>query len=124
MIHLRFPYGKVHQELTLPHERVTSVLTSALESYRPDVDAQALVQRALENPIGTQSLRQLSRGKQRVTIIASDHTRPVPSRLLMPALLQEIHCVSASRRVVPVANEAFRPNCNLSYFLRHKRCLA
>ena len=90
MIHLRFPYGKVHQELTLPHERVTSVLTSALESYRPDVDAQALVQRALENPIGTQSLRQLSRGKQRVTIIASDHTRPVPSRLLMPALLQEI----------------------------------
>jgi nickel-dependent lactate racemase len=35
-------------------------------------------------------LWQLSQGKQRVTIIASDHTRLVPSKLLMPALLGQI----------------------------------
>ena len=90
MIHLQFPYGKGYMEADLPHQRVKAVLTSDLESYRPDVDAESLVRRALESPIGTLPLRELSRGKQRVTVIASDHTRPVPSRLLMPLLLQEI----------------------------------
>lgn len=90
MIHLQFPYGKGFLEADLPRERVQAVLTSELESYRPDVDAETLVRRALANPIGTAPLSELSRGKRRVTIIASDHTRPVPSRLLMPLLLRQI----------------------------------
>ena len=90
MIRLQFPYGKSHQTIELPQERVRAVLTSELESYRPDADGETLVRRALEQPIGSLSLRELSRGKRRVTIIASDHTRPVPSRLLMPQLLREI----------------------------------
>ena len=90
MIHLQFPYGKEYMEADLPRERVKAVLTSALESYRPDADAETLVRCALENPVGALPLRELSRGKRRVTVIASDHTRPVPSRLLMPLLLQEI----------------------------------
>ena len=90
MIHLQFPYGKGYLEADLPRERVQAVLTSDLESYRPDVDAETLVRRALENPVGSAPLSELSRGKRRVTIIASDHTRPVPSRLLMPQLLREI----------------------------------
>lgn len=90
MIRLQLPYGKGCKTLDLPRERLQAVLTSELESYRPDCDAQTLVRRALEQPVGSLPLRELSRGKQRVTIIASDHTRPVPSRLLMPALLDEI----------------------------------
>ena len=90
MIHLQCPYGKEYMEADLPRERVKAVLTSALESYRPDADAETLVRCALENPVGSLPLRELSRGKRRVTVIASDHTRPVPSRLLMPLLLQEI----------------------------------
>ena len=90
MTRIQFPYGKTYKTLTLPDERVQAVLTSDLESYCPDVDGEALVRRALEAPIGTQPLRELSRGKQRVTIIASDHTRPVPSKILMPLLLREI----------------------------------
>ena len=90
MLHLKFPYGKDHLAIDLPRQQVSAVLTSELESYRPDADAPALVKRALQQPIGTLPLRQLSRGKERVTIIASDRTRPVPSRLLMPQLLDEI----------------------------------
>ena len=92
MIRLQFPYGKSYQTMELPQERVRAVLTSELESYRPDADDETLVRRALEQPIGSLPLRELSRGKRRVTIIASDHTRPVPSRLLMPQLLREIRC--------------------------------
>ena len=90
MIHLQFPYGKGYMEADLPRQRVKAVLTSDLESYRPDAAAETLVRRALANPVGSLPLRELSRGKRKVTIIASDHTRPVPSRLLMPLLLQEI----------------------------------
>ena len=90
MLHLQFPYGKEHKTIDLPRQQVKAVLTSDLESYRPDADAETLVRRALNNPIGSLPLCELSRGKQRVTIIASDHTRPVPSRLLMPQLLHQI----------------------------------
>ncbi len=33
----------------------------------------------------------MARGKRRVVLIASDHTRPVPSRLLVPAMLEQIY---------------------------------
>lgn len=90
MTHLQFPYGKGVMSAALPKQQVKAVLTSELERYRPDCEGEELVRRALENPIGSPPLRELSCGKQKVTIIASDHTRPVPSKLLMPALLQEI----------------------------------
>ncbi len=44
----------------------------------------------MRTPIGCEQLHQLSRGKHHITIIASDHTRPVPSCILMPLILQEI----------------------------------
>lgn len=90
MMHLQFPYGKEYKTIDLPEQQVKAVLTSELESYRPAYEAETLVRRALEQPVGSLPLCELSRGKQRVTIIASDHTRPVPSRLLMPELLREI----------------------------------
>jgi len=49
-----------------------------------------LVRRALENPIGTPKLRDMAKGKEKVVIIASDHTRPVPSKIIMPLMLEEI----------------------------------
>ncbi|MDO4296841.1 MAG: nickel-dependent lactate racemase, partial [bacterium] len=45
---------------------------------------------ALHCPIGTKELHCLSEGKQKVVILASDHTRPVPSKVIMPRLLREI----------------------------------
>ena len=90
MVHLQFPYGKGVMSAALSKQQVKAVLTSELELYRPDCEGEELVRHALANPIGSLPLRELSRGKQKVTIIASDHTRPVPGKLLMPALLQEI----------------------------------
>lgn len=90
MLHFELPYGKETLPLSLEKNVVAGVLISHLEEYDPEASQQELVRRALENPIGTQPLWELSRGKQRVTVIASDHTRPVPSRLLMPELLSQI----------------------------------
>ena len=87
---LDLPYGKEQLSLELDSNRVAAVLTSQLERFHPKKTPEALVADALAHPIGTLPLREMSKGKQRITIIASDHTRPVPSKLLMPALLREI----------------------------------
>ena len=90
MLQIQLPYGKTSLPLTLEKSQVQAVLTSELESYVPGKTAETLVQEALDAPVGSAPLWQLSQGKNRVTVIASDHTRPVPSKLLMPALLAQI----------------------------------
>ena len=90
MVHLELPYGKGTLPLDLEEDRINAVLTAGINEYDPALSELDLVKCALENPIGTLPLHELSRGKQHITIIASDHTRPVPSRLIMPCLLEEI----------------------------------
>ena len=58
---------------------------------RTDASQQArIVKAAMDDPIGSPTLRELAAGKENVVIIASDHTRPVPSRFLIPPMLEEI----------------------------------
>ena len=85
-----FPYGKKEIEFSFADEILKGVLTSSAESYVPEADGLSLVEQALQNPIGTKTLSELSEGKQKVVIIASDHTRPVPSKVIIPPMLREI----------------------------------
>lgn len=43
----------------------------------------------MENPMGSEPLWKLAQGKNKVVIIASDHTRPVPSKIIMPRMLAQ-----------------------------------
>ena len=43
-----------------------------------------------QNPIGQVPLCELAKGKKTITIVTSDHTRAVPSKLTLPILLREI----------------------------------
>lgn len=84
------PYGRGTISLSLPESRVKAVLESHLHTYHPDQGEEELVRRALEHPEGSPRLSRLAEGKHNVVIIASDHTRPVPSRYIIPAMLREI----------------------------------
>jgi nickel-dependent lactate racemase len=59
-------------------------------SCQAALSQEELVDAALEHPIGTPALRVMAEGKRRVVLIASDHTRPVPSRIMVPRMLREI----------------------------------
>ena len=87
---LHLPYGRTGLTAALPDDRVAAVLRSRLDEQAPPAAADALVRAALAAPIGSPSLEELSRGKRRVVLIASDHTRPVPSRAIVPAMLAAI----------------------------------
>ena len=84
------PYGRGTISLSLPERRVKAVLESHLHTYHPDLGEEELVNAALESPEGSPRLSQLAKGKHNVVMIASDHTRPVPSRHIIPAMLREI----------------------------------
>lgn len=67
-----------------------SVLNSSIEEYCPLFDETELVRKALDNPLDSKRLSELAKDKNNIVIIASDHTRPVPSKVIMPLMLEEI----------------------------------
>ncbi len=89
MTKISFPYGKGQLNYEFGDE-LKAVLTSSIEEYEPQLHGRELVRAALENPVGSPKLSELARGKKNIVIIASDHTRPVPSKVIMPEMLAEI----------------------------------
>src|SRR5690554_3165260 len=87
---LTFPYGTETRSIALPDNRLNGVLVSRLHHYKVNQTQEQLVEEALAAPIGSPPLRVLAQGKKRVVIIASDHTRPVPSKIILPPMLREI----------------------------------
>ena len=58
-----------------------------------------LISQAMKSPVGTEKLSTLAKGKKNVVIIASDHTRPVPSKLIIPKMLSEIRSGSPDAKI-------------------------
>ncbi len=46
--------------------------------------------RALKNPIGTKQLHEIVKPGEKIVIITSDITRPMPSRIVLPPVLEEL----------------------------------
>ena len=87
---VKIPYSKGFIEAQIDDARLVGVLESKAHHYKPEAGEQELVKKALENPIASPRLRDLVKGKNKIVIIASDHTRPVPSKIMAPIMLEEI----------------------------------
>ena len=91
------PYGKELLHCEIADKRLKGVLRP--QNAFAGADGVALVKQAMAHPIGSPLLKDLARGKKRVLIIASDHTRPVPSRAILPPMLDEIKTGSPEAEV-------------------------
>ncbi len=89
-MNISIPYGRTHLTAEIPDKRICAVLSSQLEKYIPPLTGTEIVEAALRSPIGSEPLEVLAQEKQNVVLIASDHTRPVPSRVLVPPMLRAI----------------------------------
>ena len=87
---LILPYGRGGLTAHLPDGRVAQVLQSGLDRYDAHRTPEQLVEDALAAPVGSPGLAELARGKKNVVLLASDHTRPVPSKLIVPAMLRQV----------------------------------
>ena len=86
---MRIPFGTTGLELS---RDVTGaeVLESAIGTLKAEGSEDDIVKKAMANPIGSAKLSELAKGKKTATIIISDHTRPVPSKHILPFMLAEL----------------------------------
>jgi len=85
---IKLPYG--HKDLEYDFPDNSGVITSNIDKLAGTKSGFELVKEAMDNPIDSAPLYELARGKKRCTIIISDHTRPVPSKDILPHMLREL----------------------------------
>lgn len=84
---ITIPYGKTHLTYDFPYD---GLLVSRVDQLKSEKSGLQLVEEAMAAPIGSASLQELAAGKKTCTIIISDHTRPVPSRDILPPMLKAL----------------------------------
>ncbi|MCC8190324.1 MAG: nickel-dependent lactate racemase [Planctomycetes bacterium] len=104
------PFGRTTLPLTVPDARVRAVLESRFGDLKSDAAEIDIVRSAMRSPIGSPPLAELARGRKTVAVITSDHTRPVPSHLTIPLMLEEIRQTAPDAAVtIVVATGCHRP---------------
>lgn len=105
------PYNRTKVPVEIDDHNVAGTLVSKVESYYPDKSQEELIEDALDNPIGSPRLEDLARGKKNIVIISSDHTRPVPSKIITPILLRRIRSAQPDANIkILVATGFHRPS--------------
>jgi len=97
-MNIKIPYGKSFLETDISAPQIT-ILESALSGYTTVQSEDEIILSALQNPINSPRLCELAKGKSRVLLITSDHTRPVPSKKTLPHILEEIRLGNPSAEI-------------------------
>lgn len=87
---ISIPYYTSAMDLHIEEDRLKALIYAGTDEFDPGKTEKELVEEALAAPIGSPRLRELAKGKKKITLITSDHTRAVPSKLTLPILLREI----------------------------------
>ncbi len=107
---IKIAYGKKGLYIDVPDENLYKV---AEPEFVPGVDDayQAIVE-SVKNPIASRPLPDLVEPGTKTTIVVSDKTRPVPSHLLVPAILSELNATGVEDEdiTILVATGLHRPN--------------
>ncbi|MBR5500217.1 MAG: nickel-dependent lactate racemase [Clostridia bacterium] len=83
-----FGYGNTTQSVEIADR---NLLAELLPNPVPGVDSEVgEVERALQEPIGAPKLRDVVRIGEKVAIVTSDITRPMPTAKVMPSLIAEL----------------------------------
>ena len=101
---IRIPYGKSFIEFA---EGNAPVLTSRIGELKAAGSGLEIVRAAMAEPIDSPRLCELARGKKNCVVIVSDHTRPVPSRDILPPMLEELRAGSPDIEVTLLVATGF-----------------
>jgi nickel-dependent lactate racemase len=88
MVDVWLPYGKTEVCARIP---TRNFLDSIEPKETPGVpDAEAEIERALREPVGSEKLGEMVKPENKVAIVVDDATRPAPSHLMVPLILKEL----------------------------------
>jgi nickel-dependent lactate racemase len=88
MVDVWLPYGKTEVCLRVPARNLLGSIEPKEKSGVPD--ARAEVERALKEPIGSRRLCEIAKPEHKVAIVVDDATRPAPSHIMVPPILDEL----------------------------------
>lgn len=86
---LSFGFGAGTQEAEVPEKNLLGVLHA--NEVELGLTGEAEVRRALAEPISSPRLGEIVRPGEKIAIVTSDITRPMPTYKVMPALLDELY---------------------------------
>lgn len=86
---LEFGFGTGIEKMELPEENLLEILLPNPVEY--GLKGEDEVKRALLSPIGTKRLGEIVKAGEKIAIVTSDVTRPLPTYKIMPALLDELY---------------------------------
>lgn len=87
-MHFKYGYGKGYKEFDIKDENIMAELSQ--NSVKYELTGIDEVRRALREPIGTPKLSEIVKPGEKVVIITSDITRPMPSKTVLPAIMEEL----------------------------------
>ena len=82
-------FGNTTQQLNVPEKNLIGVLMPNRVAH--ELTGEEEVKRALAQPIGTPRLKDIVRPGEKIAVVTSDITRPMPTYKVMPALLDEMY---------------------------------
>ncbi|KGD76700.1 lactate racemization operon protein LarA [Tatumella morbirosei] len=102
MVDIKLKYDHGYQTGEIPDHNFNGTIVvdnSEFLQFSYQTSEQQLVENSLDNPIDSPTLERLATGKKDIVIISSDHTRPVPSAIIMPIILRRIRSVSPDAQI-------------------------
>lgn len=92
---LEFKIGKEKQTVDVDKRYLLGILKPG--EIPPGPSGEEAVRHALKYPAGTPQLREIVCPGEKVAVITSDITRPLPTHILMPFLLEELYEAGVKR---------------------------
>jgi nickel-dependent lactate racemase len=90
IVKVKFKYGfdKGYKEFSINDENI--IMEVRQNKVNIELTGSAEVRRAIENPVGSKRLREIVKPGEKVAIITSDITRPMPSQVVVPLVIEEL----------------------------------
>ena len=90
--------GTTVQTVELPDENVMDVLHA--NQVEHELMGEEEVRRALSQPVGAPLLSEVVKPGEKIAIVTSDITRPMPTYVVMPPLLDALYDAGIKKRIL------------------------
>ena len=93
-MHIELPFGKGTLPLDVPDKNLLDVVVPKefIQPRQPEL----LIKEALQNPLRTDRLSEAVDPGETVAIVIDDYTRPCPTKMLLPPVLEELKVAGVS----------------------------
>ena len=100
MVRVKLDYDQKGLNLNIDKKKITKIFS--MKNVPPLKNPVNEIKKALNNPIGTVSLRKLIKPNNSVCVVVSDKTRPVPNKIILPPLLELFNEIGLSKDSITI----------------------